>query len=108
MKSNKKCVVIMVTAPNLKVARHLAREVLKRRLAACANLVPRLESHYWWEGSLQCSREVLVLMKTVATRVPSLKKLILGEHPYDTAEFLEVEIRGGSRRYLDWIRDATS
>jgi periplasmic divalent cation tolerance protein len=108
MKSNRKCVVVLVTAPSLKVARALAGEALKRRLVACANLVPGLESHYWWEGKLERSREVLMVMKTAATRVPSLRELILEEHPYDTAEFVVVGIQEGSRRYLDWIRSATS
>lgn len=95
--------VVMVTAPNLKTARLLAREALQDRLVACANLVPRLESHYWWQGKLEKSAEVLVVMKTTRERLRALEQKVLALHPYDTPEFLVLPVEGGNRRYLDWI-----
>ena len=56
--------VVLVTAPDLKTARALARRALEAKAAACANLVSRVESHYWWRGKLETSREVLIVMKT--------------------------------------------
>jgi periplasmic divalent cation tolerance protein len=98
----------MVTAPNLKTARLLAREALQDRLVACANLIPRLESHYWWQGKLEKSAEVLVVMKTTRERLQGLEQKVLGLHPYDTPEFLVLPVDGGSRRYLDWIGASVS
>jgi periplasmic divalent cation tolerance protein len=93
-----------VTAPNLKTARALAQAALHARLAACANLVPRIESHYWWQGRLESGAEVLILFKTIRSRLAALEKLILTRHPYDTPEFVVVPIAAGNRRYLDWLK----
>jgi periplasmic divalent cation tolerance protein len=105
MKSTAKQIVVLVTAPDLKTARKLAKAALQARLAACANLVPRIESHYWWQGRLESSAEVLILFKTIASQAASLERLILANHPYDTPEFIVLQIAGGNRRYLAWISE---
>lgn len=98
--------MVFVTAPDIKVARSLARSALNAKLIACANLVPKIESHYRWQGKIEVSPEVLMIMKTAKTKVAGLEKLILGRHPYDTPEFLVVPIKAGSKRYLDWLADS--
>ena len=55
MKAGTKFSIVFVTAPDLKTARKLSRSALKARLIACANLVPKIESHYWWQGKLEQS-----------------------------------------------------
>jgi periplasmic divalent cation tolerance protein len=103
MKSTRAFVLVLVTVPDLKVARWLARAALKARLIACANLVPKLESHYWWRGKIESGAEVLMVLKTTRTRLEALEKLILAAHPYDTPEFLVLELNGGTERYLAWL-----
>jgi periplasmic divalent cation tolerance protein len=103
MKTARGFSVVQVTAPDLRIARALARSALRARLVACANLVPGLESHYWWQGRLERSGEVLVVFKTSRRHLAALEKLVLAEHPYDTPEFLAVPITAGSKRYLDWL-----
>src|SRR5687768_13305402 len=80
--------VVMVTAPDLKTARRIARAALKKKLAACANLIPGLESHYWWKGKLESSREILLLLKTDRKKVAALEGTIRSVHPYETPEFI--------------------
>jgi periplasmic divalent cation tolerance protein len=99
--------IALVTAPDLKTARRLARIVLRKRLAACANLITNLESHYWWRGKIESSREVLLLFKTRAGHLRDLEKIILGEHPYDTPEFVVLELTAGTDRYLAWLKKET-
>jgi periplasmic divalent cation tolerance protein len=106
MNSTSKISLLLVTAPNSKVARQLARIALKARLIACANLVPKLESHYWWQGKIETSREVLMIMKTSRKHLRALEKLVVAKHPYDTPEFLALPLAGGSERYLNWIADS--
>lgn len=103
MKRSAKFAVVLATAPDLKTARALAGAALKAKLIACANLLPKVESHYWWQGKLETSAEVLMILKTPATRLRALEKLLLAEHPYDTPEFLVLPLTGGNRRYLDWL-----
>ena len=95
--------IVFVTAPDLKTARKLAQAALVARLAACANLVPKIESHYCWQGKMERSAEVLVLFKTTTARLAALEKLVMKLHPYDTPEFVVVNLSGGNRRYLDWL-----
>ena len=98
--------VALVTAPDLKAARALAKIVLKSHLAACANLVPKLESHYWWNGQLEKSAEVLIIFKTTNARLPELQKTVLENHPYDTPEFIVLPIISGSAQYLNWVAES--
>lgn len=98
--------IVLVTAPDLKIARKLARAALDARLIACANLVPRIESHYRWQSKIESSMEVLLVLKTTKARLAKLEKLIVSIHPYDTPEFLVLPLRGGNPRYLDWLRTA--
>lgn len=107
MKQKSKFVVVFVTAPSLRVARALAKAALESKVVACANLIPKLESHYWWQGKIEKSAEVLILFKTAARNTSKLQKLILDEHPYDTPEFVVVEINSGTKRYLQWIESST-
>jgi periplasmic divalent cation tolerance protein len=99
--------VVLVTAPDLKTARRLARAALRERVAACANLIPGLESHYWWRGKMETSREVLILFKTRASLLRKLERLILDEHPYDTPEFVAFRLTAGTDRYLAWLEQET-
>ncbi len=103
MKTASGFVLVLITAPDLKTARALARLALQAHLVACANLLSRLESHYWWRGRLESGREVLLLLKTTRARLPALEKLLLAEHPYDTPEILAVPLRAGTARYLAWL-----
>jgi len=108
MQSAKSFHVVLVTAPNLKTARALTGIVLEQRLAACVNLVPRLESHYWWQGQLEQGNEVLMILKTTRSRLNALEKCILSNHPYDTCEILALPLASGTKRYLKWIKDSVT
>ncbi len=102
MKTSRKHLLVLITAPESRTARRLARAALKARLAACVNLVPAIESHYWWQGKLEKARETLLLVKTTRARLPALERLVLREHPYDTPEIISLPLSAGTRRYLDW------
>jgi len=103
MKPAAKFSLVLVTAPDLKTARALAKAALKARLVACVNLVPKIESHYWWRGKMESGAEVLLVLKTAKAKLAALEKLILSRHPYDTPEFLALPLSAGSRKYLDWL-----
>jgi periplasmic divalent cation tolerance protein len=103
MKSAGKFNIVLVTAPDLKIARALARAALAARLIACANLVPKVESHYWWRGKMVSGAEVLLVLKTTRSKMAALEKLIVARHPYETPEFLALPLSAGSKKYLDWL-----
>lgn len=100
--------LILVTAPDRPVALALARTVVNERLAACVNLLPGVRSIYRWEGGVEESEEVLLLLKTRDDRVDTLRRRVVSLHPYDVPEFVVLPIEGGLDRYLDWIRTESS
>jgi len=106
MKRAKNFSIVLVTAPDLKTARNLACKALEAHLAACVNLVPRIESHYWWQGKLERGNEILMIFKTSRQCLSHLEKLILSEHPYDTPEFIKIPLAGGAARYIEWLKDS--
>jgi periplasmic divalent cation tolerance protein len=109
MKSAGKFSIVLVTAPDLKTARALARAALAARLIVCANLLPKIESHYRWQGEITSGTEVLLVLKTARAKLAALEKLILARHPYDTPEFLVLALTAGNKAYLDWLgRDGVS
>ena len=103
MKRAEKFCVVLVTAPSLKVARQLSRGALRDRLVACVNIIPRIESHYWWRGKVESGAEVLLVCKTIRARLTALERFVVANHPYDTPEFMVMPIAGGNVRYLEWI-----
>ena len=95
--------LVLVTAPDLKTARALAQAALQARLVACANLVPKIESHFWWQGKIESSAEVLIIFKAAKSKLKALEKLIVAQHPYDMPEFLALPLAAGNGRYLAWL-----
>lgn len=94
--------IVLVTAPDLKTARGLAQAALRAQLIACANLIPKIESHYRWQGKMERGAEVLMVLKTSKARLAALEKLVLAKHPYDTPEFVVMNLETGAKKYLAW------
>ena len=100
--------VVLVTAPDMALARLLAKAALEAKLAACANIVPAVESHYWWEEKLESSAEVVLIFKTRQGLLPKLERAFREIHPYDTPEFVALPLTAGNQKYLAWIEDNTA
>ncbi|HZF00432.1 MAG TPA: divalent-cation tolerance protein CutA [Methylomirabilota bacterium] len=105
MKTAASFAIVLITAPDLKTARALAKVALKAKLIACANLVPKIESHYWWREKIESGVEVLLILKTAKSKLAALEKLVLAKHPYDTPEFLVLPLSAGNKKYLDWLAE---
>ena len=108
MTSSEGLCVILVTAPDLEVARILARGALQHRFVACANIIQGVESHYWWEGKIDSGNEVLCIFKTTRERGAAFEQFILKNHPYKTPEIVVLPITAGTERYLAWLRAETN
>ncbi len=95
-------VMAYVTAPDRRSAQRIARAVLRARLAACANLAP-IDSLYWWHGSLEHAREVLVIFKTRRARVRGLIAAVRTLHPYEVPCIVPYPMQAAFPPYLAWI-----
>ena len=100
------CYVAFVTAPDLETARKISHGALEKKLCACANLVSAVESHYWWQGKLETSAEVLIIFKMTLRQRETLREFVLANHPYEVPEFITFAIEHGSADYLNWVRQS--
>ncbi len=98
--------LVFVTAPGLEEARKLAQGILDKRLAACVNLVPGLESHYWWQGKLETSAEVMMVIKSSAEQFETLAGFVRKHHSYECPEIVAVAPREISPGYRSWWDEA--
>jgi len=97
--------IVLVTAPDMEVAEGLSYSLVEERLATCVNLLPSVTSIYRWEGAVQKAGEVLLMVKTTPEGFEALRSRVVELHPYEVPEILELEVRAGNRRFLDWVRD---
>jgi len=95
--------IVLTTADNPREAAHLARTLVEERLAACASLIPGVQSIYQWQGQVESATETLLLLKTAEARIPALQARLLQLHSYQTPEFLVLPVESGSPAYLDWL-----
>jgi periplasmic divalent cation tolerance protein len=102
------CIVVLVTVPDHNIARKVSKAVLTARLAACVNVLPGIQSMYWWEGKIADEQEVLLLIKTTEARFESLSQTIRSAHPYEVPEIVAVPVVRGLPQYIEWIRRETS
>ena len=95
--------IVLSTAGSEEEARKIAHDLVEKRLAACVNIVPRIESIYRWEGKVESNHEWLLLVKTTAEKFPAVRDAIRELHSYDLPECIAVSIEDGSKDYLEWI-----
>jgi periplasmic divalent cation tolerance protein len=95
--------IVFCACPNHSEASQLAQAVVSGGAAACVNIVPAVESVYRWQGKIETSQEVLLLIKTTRDRFPLLRDLIVKLHSYDTPEVIAVSVEDGSQKYLAWL-----
>ena len=95
--------LVLSTFPDLATARRIARELVEKRYAACANLLPQIESIYWWKEKVESGNETLVLFKTSAARYPALETTLRQLQPYEVPEIIAVQLNAGLPEYLKWV-----
>jgi periplasmic divalent cation tolerance protein len=97
---------VLVTAPDLETSRRISRNLVERRLAACANIFP-IDSIYRWKGEIMEEDEYAVLLKIRTEDFEALRTAVLELHPYEVPCIVRYEIREGHATYLNWIREST-
>ena len=96
-------IVIFITTNAAGEAQQIARLLLEQRQAACVNIIPEVESRFWWEGELDLAQESLLVIKTKASQLPEIISLVKGVHSNTVPEIIALPIVGGNQDYLDWM-----
>ncbi|MBI2076184.1 MAG: divalent-cation tolerance protein CutA [Candidatus Aenigmarchaeota archaeon] len=100
-------VSVYITCKNVKEAKRLAEVLVKERLVACANIIPKMESLYRWKGKIQNESEAALIGKTISENAKKIIKRVKELHSYDTPCVVFWPIIDGNKDYLEWIRKET-
>jgi len=100
--------VIFITCTNKKEAGRIAKALVKNKLAACVNIVDKIESIFWWQGKVDLAGEALLIIKSKREKLTKIIKLVKSMHSYQVPEIIALPIIGGYRPYLEWIDESTS
>ena len=96
--------VVLTTAADADEATRLAHTLVEERLVACATLIRSVRSIYRWQGEVEDSTEILLLLKTGPDQIAALQTRLHALHSYKTPEFLVLRVESGSQGYLEWLQ----
>jgi periplasmic divalent cation tolerance protein len=99
-----KCVVL-TTAGSKDEAKKIAHALVERKVAACVNIIPKIESIYRWQGKVETAEEWLLVIKTTVAALDGVRDAIKELHSYELPECFSISIAAGSEEYLKWIAD---
>jgi len=105
--ADSKHIVVLITAETQGQAREIADDLLEKKLAACINMVPRVQSKFWWRGKIDSANESLLIIKTRAALLDKVIASVKRKHSYTVPEIIAMPIVGGNTDYLDWIDEST-
>ncbi|MCI0604791.1 divalent-cation tolerance protein CutA [bacterium] len=97
--------MILSTAGNPEEASRIAEKLVSDHLVACVNIVPGIQSIYWWNNGVQKDQEVLMVMKTEKSRYRDVELAIKSLHSYEVPEIISLPLENGSEGYLKWIEN---
>ena len=99
-------IIVFITSPGAKESRLIADALLKARLVACVNTVPKIISRYWWKGKIERAEECLLIAKTEKRLFKAVEKKVKSIHSYTVPEIIAVPIEAGNPDYLRWITES--
>ncbi|HNT97689.1 MAG TPA: divalent-cation tolerance protein CutA [Elusimicrobiales bacterium] len=95
--------ICFVTVGDKASARKITEGLLAERLAACVSVIEGVTSTYRWQGKIETSQELLLLIKTRASLAADVTQFVKKNHPYTVPEIIFADISDGSPEYLDWL-----
>jgi periplasmic divalent cation tolerance protein len=98
-----RAVLVYTTYPSMDEAERAGRTLVERRLCACVNILPRMVSHYWWQGTIERGEEVVMIIKTRASLAERVRVAVKEMHSYATPAVLVIPIETVDPDYQDWI-----
>jgi periplasmic divalent cation tolerance protein len=99
-------IVVLMTAASSDEAGRIAEMLVSRKLAACVQILPAIQSVYAWKGEVQRESEVLILAKTTQKNFAELQREVRAIHSYETPEIVALPIVNGSKPYIEWLVDS--
>ncbi|MDP3142372.1 MAG: divalent-cation tolerance protein CutA [Candidatus Omnitrophota bacterium] len=101
-----KNMIVLITAANKKEAEKIAGGLIAKRLAACVNIVDKINSLFWWQGKVDRAKEVLLVVKTKQSAFKKIIREVKKLHSYDLPEIIAIPIIAGEKKYLRWLNES--
>jgi periplasmic divalent cation tolerance protein len=102
---SEKVLLALSTFPDQETAREISNELITKKLAACANILPAVESIYRWKDQIESGNETLVLFKLSEDRQSAFQEQLRSLHPYEVPEIIFVPVSSGLPEYLRWVTE---
>ncbi len=99
--------MVLSTIDQRSTALDLAHQLVNENLVACVNIIPSISSVYKWQGKIEESSEILLVLKSTEDRVRAMMTRLQELHPYDVPEILVLPVEGGSVAYREWVEKVT-
>ena len=103
---SEKILLALSTFPDAEAARRISNQLVAEKLAACANILPAVESIYRWKGNVENANETLVLFKLREDRQSAFQEKLRSLHPYEVPEIIFVPVSSGLPEYLRWVAES--
>ena len=100
-----KILLALSTFPDAETARRISNQLVTEKFAACANILPAVESIYRWKEKIETAGEVIVFFKTTSDRKKAFQKKLRSLHPYEIPEIIFIPLSNGLPEYLRWVAD---
>ena len=97
--------LVLTNCPDEEVANTIALAIVEARLAACVNILPRVQSIYRWQGRVESTTEIPLLIKSTTASYPALQETIRALHPYEIPEIIALPVAHGLPTYLNWVAE---
>ncbi len=99
-------IMIYITTKDQKEAKNIGESLVKEKLAACINVIPSIESVYWWKGKIENDKESVLIVKTKKDLVEKAIKRVKELHSYDVPCVDVIPITEGNKEYFEWVEDS--
>lgn len=101
-------ILFYVPCPDKSSAENISRTLLKEKMVACANIIPGMESLYWWEGNIETTSEHILILKTLKTSDAQerITKRVRELHPYEVPCIMTLPVLGINESYKKWLEES--
>ncbi|MEW6096976.1 MAG: divalent-cation tolerance protein CutA [bacterium] len=99
-------IVVLITTSQTEEAKKIADKLIREKIVACVNIIPEINSIFWWKNKVSVEPESLLIIKTTKNQLKKLIEIVKKIHSYSVPEIIALPIIGGNEEYLKWIDES--